>query len=379
MTRLDPLTLAAPGARTGRGPAPPARPYLCLVTGGFGRPHRAALRELERQDRYPRTTYFEDVVGADVVDEEFLEARGALERRALSRLPLVGRQVLVAYALRRRYRAIISWGERPGLALAALLKATRARTPHVGLFSWISKPPKNRLLQRLHSHLDRIVLWSRYQRDVAVSLLGVPAEKIALVSWWVDDRFFRPMPAVGDTGIAAVGREMRDYPTLLRALDGVDVPCHIAAATARRVQGPAMGDGPLPPTVTVGRKDYRELRELYARSRFVVVPIDPSSDTDNGITVTLEAFAMGKPVIISRTVAQSDVVRDGETGLYVPPGDPRALREAILALWADPARCRAMGAAARAHVVREHRLEDFVTRVAAVTAEAARNRVLAAA
>jgi hypothetical protein len=43
------------------------------------------------------------------------------------------------------------------------------------------------------------------------------------------------------------------------------------------------GDRPLPTGVTVGAKSYFELRELYARSRFVAVPLLPS-DSDNGIT-----------------------------------------------------------------------------------------------
>jgi glycosyltransferase involved in cell wall biosynthesis len=101
-----------------------------------------------------------------------------------------------------------------------------------------------------------------------------------------------------------------------------------------------------------------ELRDLYARSRFVVVPLLPS-DTDNGVTVILEAMAMGKPVICSRTRGQVDVIREGVTGLYVPIGDAAALRAAILALWNDPLRARQMGRDARAYVEQHHTLEKF--------------------
>src|SRR4029077_18856004 len=82
----------------------------------------------------------------------------------------------------------------------------------------------------------------------------------------------------------------------------------------------AVGD-----SVTIGRKTREELRDLYARSRFVVVPLCPS-DTDNGVTVILEAMAMGRPVICSRTEGQVDVIREGQTGLYVPIGDVAGLR-----------------------------------------------------
>jgi len=66
-----------------------------------------------------------------------------------------------------------------------------------------------------------------------------------------------------------------------------------------------------------------ELRDLYARSRFVVAPLVPS-ESDNGVTVILEAMVMGKPVVCSRTRGQVDVVQDGVTGIYVP-GDAVAV------------------------------------------------------
>ena len=121
---------------------------------------------------------------------------------------------------------------------------------------------------------------------------------------------------------------------------------------------------PLDAKVTVGRKTLLELRELYARSRFVVVPLVPS-ESDNGVTVILEAMAMGKPVICSRTRGQVDVIQDGVTGIYVPVGHPTALREAMLSLWNDPQRARTMGARARAYVEQHHTLEQFAWNVRA--------------
>lgn len=64
--------------------------------------------------------------------------------------------------------------------------------------------------------------------------------------------------------------------------------------------------------------------------------------------VVLEAMACGVPVVASRVGGIPDLVRDGETGLLVPPGDPAALAAALDRLLADAARRRAMGAAAAA-------------------------------
>ena len=55
-------------------------------------------------------------------------------------------------------------------------------------------------------------------------------------------------------------------------------------------------------------------------------------DFDAGVTSITEAMAMGKAVIVTRTKGQVDVIHDGVEGLYVPPADPAALREAIVHL-----------------------------------------------
>jgi glycosyltransferase involved in cell wall biosynthesis len=80
------------------------------------------------------------------------------------------------------------------------------------------------------------------------------------------------------------------------------------------------------------------------------IALVPSIDLDAFPTVALEAMAMGRPVIASRIGGLSDIVVDGETGLLVPPGDCRALRDAIQSLLDDPMRREHMGALARQRV-----------------------------
>ena len=159
---------------------------------------------------------------------------------------------------------------------------------------------------------------------------------------------------------------MRDYPTLIDAIRDWPVPCRIAAKLEPRKNDQWRHDlrdtTSIPPHITIAPANATELRMLYARSRFVVIPLYPT-DTDNGVTVMTEAMAMGKPVICSRVDGQRDVLQHGVTGLFVPPGDGRALREAIEYLWKHPDECRRMGQEARHRIERYHRLEDFIAGV----------------
>jgi glycosyltransferase involved in cell wall biosynthesis len=65
-----------------------------------------------------------------------------------------------------------------------------------------------------------------------------------------------------------------------------------------------------------------------------------------------EAQRAGVPVVAYADGGTPEVVRHGETGLLVPPGDARAVAAAVDALLADGERRLAMGAAARAAAVR---------------------------
>jgi len=122
----------------------------------------------------------------------------------------------------------------------------------------------------------------------------------------------------------------------------------------------------LPPRVRIQTDlGQSELRGLYSRCRFVVVPLH-DVDYDAGVTVLTEAMAMGKAVVVTRTRGQIDLIRDGEEGIYVPPGDTAALRKAITFLLENPEEAERMGRAGRKRAEERHSLDAYVARLAAI-------------
>jgi glycosyltransferase involved in cell wall biosynthesis len=68
----------------------------------------------------------------------------------------------------------------------------------------------------------------------------------------------------------------------------------------------------------------------------------------------LEAMAAGRAIIASSNGGMREMLDDGRAGVVLAPGDARRLSTAISTLLADPARRRALGAAARHRLLTEY-------------------------
>ncbi len=363
------------------------------------------LSEAIAAGREPRRDYYalRDALGADVLFRD--DAQRSLLGRVIARV--AGPRAALAWAAFRRRRAydvLYSDGESVGLPLALLLLfggARRGRPRHVLLTHYLS-PAKKRLLFRLGAarRIDALIVHSAAQRVVAQALPGVRGEHVALLPYFADERFWRPMAAAAEAAqgerpmICGVGLEFRDYATLVEAVRGLDVDVRIAAGSAWSRHSAFAGAPDLPPNVGVASYSYLPLRDLYAAARFVVVPLR-EVDNQAGITVILEAMAMGKAVIVSATRGQTDVVRDRRndgrgrvarewwpgfvdapgvansfgrlpTGFYVAPGDAGELRRAMQYLLDHPDVAEELGRNGRCVVETLFGLDAFAARFAAV-------------
>jgi glycosyltransferase involved in cell wall biosynthesis len=345
----------------------------------------------------PRKDYLElqRELGATMLDQSWVDRTRA--SRLLARMCGASvAQAWLAFQHRRRYRAIFTDGEHIGIPLALLLKLGRARTPHVTIGHRITAGKKRLFFRGLgvQSHIARIVLHSRRQCELAITDLGIQRDRVTFVPYQVDVDFWRPQDVPEERLISSAGLEFRDYPTLISAVDGLDVRVVIGAASYWSKRRNNVNDAPLPPSVEVGAFNYHQLRDLYARSAIVVVPL-VDVDFQAGVTSILEAMAMGRPVIVTRTQGQTDVVEDiadatgphpvsllrplaeeagvalEPTGIYVPPADPVALRTAITYLLDHPEQRRRLGSAGRRTVEQLMRVDQFASRLERVVDQVA--------
>lgn len=194
---------------------------------------------------------------------------------------------------------------------------------------------------------------------------GLAPERVILVRHGLALAGFVPgKPAIAPT-IVAVGRlePKKGFPDLLKA-------CSLLAEREVEFACRIVGDGPqralLAATVTndVGLRDRvqlcgpmteEEMPAQYATAAVFVLPsiVTADGDRDGLPNVLLEAMAMGLPVVTTLASASVEVVRDGETGFLVAPGDCEALAGRLQELLAGPALRQRLGRAARECIARD--------------------------
>lgn len=94
-----------------------------------------------------------------------------------------------------------------------------------------------------------------------------------------------------------------------------------------------------------GLISHNELPRILDEHDIFVAPcvVHASGRRDGIPNTVIEALAYALPVISTTVNALPEVVRDHETGLAIPPGDPQALAEAVLRLVGHPEEARRMG------------------------------------
>jgi glycosyltransferase involved in cell wall biosynthesis len=353
-------------------PGREAASVLLTVSGKID-PERPG--QVARGER-PRADYLElgQAFGAELLD--YTQARSAAGGlgRILERTG--GPDLVLAWACFRRrsqYKVIFTDGEQVGIPLAALLKFLSwpgLRPRHLMLVHVLDVPKKMLFLDWLgvRSRIDTFFVYSSWQKRFIESRWRVPPEQVIWTPFMVDDCFFSVVALPCKTTpveppmICSVGLEFRDYPTLIEAVRGQAVQVVIAAASPWSKRSDTTTGQSIPDNVTVRRFNQYELRQVYADSRFLVMPLY-SVNFQAGVTAILEAMAMGKAVICSQTPGQTDVVVHEKTGLYVPPGDAGALRAAIQYLLDHPDEAERMGQAGRRRIEEEMNLDHYVARL----------------
>jgi glycosyltransferase involved in cell wall biosynthesis len=211
-------------------------------------------------------------------------------------------------------------------------------------------PPRSTLPLRVVRDVDvrraaHVVTPSAYLRELALGW-GVPSHRVTLLP--------NPAPPLPELAPREELRERFgfDGPTLVfagrltaqKSLDlGIEAARRAGVALAIAGDGPdraaleALGYGRF-----LGPLTRREVLELFRAGDASLL----SSAWENFPHTVVEALAVGTPVLATRTGGVAEVLRDGENGLVVEPGDLDALAATIERFFGDAGLAARLRAAA---------------------------------
>jgi glycosyltransferase involved in cell wall biosynthesis len=249
------------------------------------------------------------------------------------------------------------------------------RSRHVS----IPIPRRRSLVYRL---ADRVVTSGEAVARV-VAAAGIPSSRIVPVAPGVDSARFHPgvsgaavRAELGLDGVPLVGlvaniRGSKGHDVFLAAVRTV-----LARVPAARflIVGDGIGFDDVKRRVTALGLDTavrmtgfrRDIPEVMAALDVLVLP---SIRSEAASQVVPQALAVGTPVVATDVGGTRELVRDGDTGRLIRPGDADGLAAAILDCLADPGAARAMAQRGQAVVQAHHSLDAAMARTTAVYRE----------
>ncbi len=222
-----------------------------------------------------------------------------------------------------------------------------------------------RLTLRLLGKADRIVSLCSEATSELLSA-GIPAERLQQISNGVDPALFTVR-----AGPRTAGKKLI---TFIGRLDGFKGVEHLLEAFRRVIESGVdaslklIGNGPaegnlrslaaslkIQDKVSFRGREENVLKELSETDVFVLPSL-----AEGMSNVLLEAMSCGLPVVATGVGGALDMIRHGRNGILVPPGDPEALRDAMVYLLGNESAAISLGKEARKTVEERFTLSGAV-------------------
>jgi glycosyltransferase involved in cell wall biosynthesis len=273
---------------------------------------------------------------------------------------------------------VLSTVDTVGIPLILLRTAHLVRTPVV--YVSIGLPERLEQLgprmQRHYAHALRrtraVVAYAESEAEELRRVVGPSGPPVLFVPFGVDDRLFRPEPGVEpDVDVLSIGVDpRRDFELLLEVARRRPEWSFRIVTTAARAR--SLGE-PSPNVAIESDLALPQARERLASARVVALPVRDNSYS-GATTTLLQAMAMARPVVVSRTaaIATGYGLEDGLNSRLVPPGDPAAFEQALLETLTGADAASLLGTRAREHVERSLSWERYTNALWEVVSDVVR-------
>jgi glycosyltransferase involved in cell wall biosynthesis len=236
---------------------------------------------------------------------------------------------------------------------------------------------------------DLVVTTGEATRQMLIQTLHIDPARVISIPTGIDTAKFAP----GDksharkvTGLEHSGKPVIGIVATLRfgKAHRFLIPV-LADARLRGAHLVIVGDGPQEASL---RAQVAELgltsRVVFAGRQHDVVPwlnaldifVLPSTAVEGAPQALMQAMACGIPLVTTPIGAIPELVRNGETGLFVPPGDVQALASAITRLAEDNDMAKRLAVAGRRHAEERFAIAAMLDSMEKVLTDAVASRTV---
>jgi glycosyltransferase involved in cell wall biosynthesis len=231
--------------------------------------------------------------------------------------------------------------------------------------------------------VDHFVAVSDAVREVYTKHRGVPAGKTTVIHSGIDLERFRPsesavlealrasLDITAETRVLLTVGRLNEQKGQKYLVPTMETLARVRSDVVLLIAGDGEEKDALDRAIRAAGLESR-IRLLGARRdipRLLEIAdlfVFPSIHREGFPISVLEAMAAGKPIVASSIPGVTDLLRDGEIGVLVPPRDPAALAAALDALLNDPRRAEEIAEAGRHTVRRQYTREASAARVGAI-------------
>ncbi len=290
--------------------------------------------------------------------------------------------VLTSLRTANRADVVLSTVDTVGIPLMLLNRAGRVRPPLVYVAIGLPERLARLRSQRMRELYARalassavVLAYSEYEVSELRAFLHAHGEsaRVDFVPFGVDESAFAPTVAQASADVVTVGADLqRDLELFVRVASEMANRTFRLVTTADR----AAVLGTLPPNVVVETDiPLDAMRLRLAEARVVALPVRENSYS-GATTVLLQAMALAKPVVVTRTqaIATGYGLVDGENCRLVEPSDVEGFHRALSGVLRDEWHARALGARARRTVEAGLTWGHYVDRIEAVLRDACASR-----
>ena len=188
---------------------------------------------------------------------------------------------------------------------------------------------KNAWMRRVFTSATRLTTWNEWAKRSLVEDYGIEADKVVVISpgidltHWQFPRALRPSARLPRVLFVGGDFARKGGDILLEVFrDRFQGQCELDIVTRDEVDVSGLAGARVHRGLTANSP---ELLRLYQEADVFALPTRAECHP----IAAIESLAAGLPVISTTIGAIPEVVRNGETGLLVPPGDPAAFGDAL--------------------------------------------------